>query len=132
MNRFLADTVFLVHLAYILFVIFGALLALVWRRVPWIHVPALLWAVFLELTGRICPLTPLENRLRQAAGEAGYSGGFIEHYLVPLVYPAHLTRSLQIALGVGLVVLNVALYLVVRRRRGRIQRALARAPRRPS
>jgi hypothetical protein len=105
-----ADMVLVVHLAFILFAAFGALLV-VWR--PWLaalHLPALAWGVWIELAHGICPLTPLENSLRRVAGEAGYSGGFIDHYLVPLIYPAGLTPAHQNWIAFGLVAVNVLLY----------------------
>lgn len=105
-----ADAVLILHLGFILFAVFGALLVL-WRRAwMFLHVPALAWAVWIEASHGICPLTPLENALRHAAGDAGYSGGFIEHYLVPLIYPPGLTDAHQTAIGWGLVGLNMLLY----------------------
>ena len=109
----LADVVLLLHLAFIVFIVAGGLFlprgpSLLW--LPWLHVPAVLWGVGIELSGGICPLTPLENRLRQLGGEAGYAGGFIEHYLLPVIYPADLTREWQTGLGLGLAVLNLAAY----------------------
>ena len=119
--RWLADATVALHLVFILFVIFGGLL--VWRRVRWayLHLPAVAWVVWLEFTGAICPLTPLENALRNRAGEAGYSGGFIDHYLLPVIYPAGLTPQAQVGLGVAVVVLNALVYggLWWRRRRSR-------------
>ncbi len=114
-HKLAADAVLLLHLAFILFAVFGGLLTLRWRWIPWLHVPALLWAGFVEASGRICPLTPLENALRRASGEAPYAGGFLDHYLVPLVYPPGLTRSHQLVLAVLLVALNVAIYAWVHR-----------------
>ena len=115
----LATLVVLFHFAFILFVMFGGLLALRWRWAPWVHVPSFLWGSGIEVTGGICPLTPLENRLRGAAGESQYVGTFIEHYILPVMYPTGLTREVQLVLAVGLVLLNVAIYAwVVRRRRG--------------
>jgi hypothetical protein len=115
----LATLVVLAHFAFILFVMFGGLLALRWRGVPWAHIPCFLWGAGIEVVGGICPLTPLENRLRQAAGESQYAGTFIEHYILPIMYPTGLTRTGQLVLAVGLVVLNVAIYAwVIRRRRG--------------
>jgi hypothetical protein len=116
----LATAVVLAHFAFIVFVMFGGLLALRWPRAPWIHIPLFLWGGYVELAGAICPLTPLENGLRRAAGDAQYAGGFIEHYLLPVMYPSGLTRTVQIVLGVALVLLNVAIYSFViwRRRRG--------------
>lgn len=115
-HALLADAVLFFHLAFILFVVAGALL--VWRfpRLAWLHLPAVLWAGFVELTGRICPLTPLENHLRRLAGEAGFNGGFIEHYLLPLIYPHELTRELQTGLGLAVVALNVVAYALLCRR----------------
>ncbi len=116
----LATLVVIAHFAFIVFVMFGGFLAVRWMWAPWVHVPCSLWGGFVELSGRVCPLTPLENRLRRAAGSAEYAGGFIEHYLLPVMYPAGLTRPIQIALGVGVVLLNVAIYAwVIRRRRAR-------------
>jgi hypothetical protein len=87
--RIAADLVVLAHLGFILFVILGGLLVLRWPRMAWIHLPAVIWGALIEFAGWICPLTPLENWLREASGTAGYQGGFIEHYLVPIVYPAN-------------------------------------------
>jgi hypothetical protein len=108
--RVLADAVVLLHLVFVAFAVAGGLLAF-WRG--WtvlLHLPALGWAAFVEFTGRICPLTPLENTLRAASGAAGYEGGFIEHYLLPVLYPAELTRELQWTLGIGLVTFNLVVY----------------------
>jgi hypothetical protein len=115
----LATLVALGHLAFILFVMFGGLFALRWRRAPWLHVPCLLWGGWIEVSGGICPLTPLENDLRRAAGETQYVGSFIEHYVLAMIYPAGLTRTVQLTLAVGLVILNVAVYAWVIRRRMR-------------
>lgn len=119
--RLLADAVLLFHLLFVAFAVLGGLLALRWRWIPLVHLPAVGWAAWVEFSGRICPLTPLENELRAAGGAAGYSGGFIEHYLLPMLYPAALTPQLQWWLGGGLLVFNVAVYLVChfRPRRGR-------------
>lgn len=116
--RLAADAVVLVHGAFILFVVAGGLLVARWRFVAYLHLPAALWAVVLELRGWICPLTPLEVYLRQQAGDAGYAGGFIEHYLIPLIYPGALTRSMQIGLGLAALALNVGIYswVLLRRR----------------
>ena len=115
--RFLADTTVIVHLAFILFVVFCGLLAFRWRRVVWLHVPAALWGAAVEFTGRVCPLTPLENRFRLASGGPTYQSSFIEHYLVPIIYPADLTREAQIVLGLMVIVLNAAIYGTLWRRR---------------
>lgn len=109
-----------VHGAFIAYVVFGALLVLRAPRSAWVHVPAAAWAVALETFGWICPLTPLENALRLRAGELGYDGGFIEQYLLPVLYPGGLTPTLQLGLALGVVVVNVGLYaLVLARRRAR-------------
>lgn len=110
--RVLADAVVLFHLLFVAFAVAGGLLVF-WRRAwMWLHLPALAWAAFVEFTGRICPLTPLENRLRAAGGEAGYREGFVDHYLLPLLYPAELTRELQWTLGAGLVAFNMVVYVL--------------------
>lgn len=108
-----ADAVLLVHLLFIAFVLGGGLLVLRWLRLAWLHLPAAAWGVVVELMHWQCPLTPLENHLRQAAGQAGYQGGFIEHYLVPLIYPAGLTPQIQLWLGVFVLLLNVLIYVGV-------------------
>ena len=120
--RVLADLVLLLHLAFILFVVAGGLLALRWRRAPLAHLPAVLWGAFVEISSGICPLTPLENSLRRAAGMSGYSGGFIEHYVVPTIYPPSLTQPPQLALAGFVLVANALVYLVVWRRRSRARR----------
>jgi len=112
----LADLVLAVHLGFVVFVVLGGLLTLRWPRAAWVHVPAALWGAWIELAGGICPLTPLENELRRRAGEGGYTGGFVEHYLVPIVYPAGLTRTTQLLLGVLVILVNAAVYGVVLRR----------------
>ena len=118
--RLLADAVVVVHLGFILFLLGGGFLALRWRWVPWLHLPAALWGAALEFGGWICPLTPLEQWLRNAGGAEAYAGGFIDHYILPVVYPAGLTRSTQLVLGAAVVAINLAVYgLVLRRRRRR-------------
>lgn len=114
--RVLADGVLVVHLAFVLFVALGGFVVLRWPRVAWLHVPAAIWGVYIEFTGRICPLTPLENSFRVRGGEAGYSGGFIDHYITALIYPDGLTRTTQIAIGLGVLIMNIVLYAVVIRR----------------
>ena len=106
----LAGGVVLAHLLFVAFAVSGALLALRWRWVPWIHVPAVLWAAFIEFSGGICPLTPLENQLRATAGLDDYSGDFIAEYLFPLLYPEGLTRGAQILIGTVVIGLNLAAY----------------------
>jgi hypothetical protein len=108
--RFLANVVVGLHLAFIIFAVVGGLLVGKWKRCAWLHIPAFLWAVFIELNGWICPLTPLENWLRARGGEVGYEVGFIEHYLLPIIYPSALTREVQIALGLLVLILNLAVY----------------------
>ena len=108
--RALADAVVLFHLLFVAFAVGGGLLAFRWRWMPLVHLPAVAWAGWVEFTGRICPLTPLEIHLRAACGAAGYEGGFVEHYLLPMLYPADLTRELQWTLGAGLLAFNVAVY----------------------
>lgn len=105
-----ADALVLLHLLFIAFVMGGAALLPRWPRLVWLHVPALLWAVYVETADAACPLTPLENRMRALAGTQGYGGGFIEHYLLPLLYPAELTRELQWLLALLVVAVNALLY----------------------
>ena len=114
--RVLADLVVGVHALFVAFVIVGGLLALRWRWVAVLHVPAAVWGALIEFQGWVCPLTPLEKSLRAAAGQAGYPGGFIEHYLLPVLYPAGLTRGVQLVFGTVVVVVNVAVYAVLLRR----------------
>ena len=116
-HRLLADAVLILHLAFIVFVIVGGLFLRRCPHLPWLHLPAVLWAVTIELSGYSCPLTPLENRLRQLGGEAGYVGGFVEHYILPIIYPLGLTREWQIALALGVAALNIAAYARWWRRR---------------
>ncbi len=115
----LADLVVVVHAVFVAFVVFGGLIVLRHPRVAWFHVPAAAWGVLIEFTGGVCPLTPLENSLRLRGGETGYTGGFIDNYLIPLLYPAGLTRSTQLALGAAALALNLAVYafFLARRRR---------------
>ena len=115
----LADLVLVIHALFIVFVVGGGLLALRWRGIAWLHLPAVVWAVLLEVFGWLCPLTPLEQHLRQAAGAGGYSGSFIEHYLVQLVYPAGLTREIQLYLAATVIIVNVVIYTLVFRYRQR-------------
>lgn len=117
--RLAADAVALLHVAFVLFVAGGGLLVWRWPRLAWLHLPAVAWGAWIEFTGWICPLTPLENHLRQAIGQIGYSGGFIDHYLWPLLYPAGLTREWQWVLGAGVLALNGGVYglLLIRRLR---------------
>lgn len=103
----MADAVVAFHAAFILFAVLGGALLLRWPRLVWLHVPALAWAAWIEFSGNICPLTPLENRLRDGAD---YQGGFLDHYLTPLIYPAGLTRDTQLLFGGILLALNLVFY----------------------
>lgn len=115
--RLLADAVLLLHLGFILFVVFGALLVARRRRLLPVHLAAAAWGVGIEVIGGVCPLTHAELWLRARAGRAGYSGGFVEHYLLPLIYPGELTRGLQFGMAAGVLFINAALYLWIFRQR---------------
>jgi len=106
----MADFLVVLHFVFILFVVLGGFLVLKWRWVALIHVPSAVWGTLIEFQGWICPLTPLEQKFRMAAGEESYSGGFIQHYLLAVVYPDALTRELQFALGTSVIVINLAVY----------------------
>lgn len=128
--RVLADLTVAAHLAFILFVVLGGFLVLRQPRWLWLHVPAVAWVAWLELTGAICPLTPLENALRARAGDAGYAGGFIDHYLIPLIYPAGLTATVQTLIGVAVILFTLAMYILAARRwrERRIRRGMMARP----
>ena len=131
----LADLVVLAHVGFVLFVIAGGLLALRWPAARWVHLPAAVWGGWIEFSGGICPLTPLENTLRQRAGEAPYAGDFVSHYVVPVLYPGGLTRPTQLVLGLLVVGVNVGVYWWVwsrGRRRKAAQPSHALPARRPS
>jgi hypothetical protein len=113
----LADLVVVVHAAFVVFVVAGGFLALRWPRLVWLHVPAAVWGVLIEFAGWVCPLTPLENALRARAGESGYGGGFVEHYLQSLLYPVGLTARHQWVLGVLVLLVNIGAYTLLLRRR---------------
>ena len=116
--RLAADALVLLHAGFIVFAVFGGLLTFAGRRWMWLHLPAASWAATVVIMGWICPLTPWEQRLRAAAGQQGYSGGFIEHYLLAAIYPEGLTRTVQVALGVAVVGFNLVVYgLLIRSRR---------------
>lgn len=115
--RLLADLTLVVHFLFIAFVIAGGFLAIRWPRLAWVHLPCAVWGALIEFAGWICPLTPLENMLRLAGGESGYAGGFVDRYLLPLIYPGGLTHEIQVILGVSAIALNVVAYTVVIRRR---------------
>jgi uncharacterized membrane protein YhhN len=119
MYRLLADVVVGVHFVFVLFVVLGGLLVLRWPGVAYLHIPAAVYGAAIEFAGWICPLTPLEQWLRRQAGEAAYSGGFIEHYILPLLYPSALTREIQLLLGFLVIAVNLAIYGYVFRRRTR-------------
>lgn len=114
--RLLANAVVTFHALFILFVLFGGFLAWRWRRMAVVHIPCAVWGMLIEFRGWICPLTPLENSLRAKAGQQGYSGGFVEHYLLPALYPSGLTPRVQAVLGTAVLLINVFAYAVVVRR----------------
>lgn len=116
--RLLADVVVVLHIGFVLFVILGGFLLRRWPKLIYAHVPVAIWGALIEFVGWVCPLTPLENHLRDLGGQAGYSGGFVEHYLLPVLYPHALTRNVQLVLGTCVVAINVLAYwLLVRHRR---------------
>ncbi|MFN3416306.1 MAG: DUF2784 domain-containing protein [Caldimonas sp.] len=108
--RVLADLLVLLHLGFVVFVVAGGFLVWRWPRVAWAHLPAVAWGVWIEWSAGICPLTPLENRLRAAGGEAGYDTSFVEHYVMPLLYPVGLTPAVQAWLGAGVIAVNLLAY----------------------
>lgn len=114
-----ANLLVVLHLAFVAFVIAGGRLVLRRPRLAWVHLPCALWGGLIEFAGWICPLTPLENRFRQLGGQTGYQGGFVEHYLVPVLYPENLTRPVQVGLGALVLVLNAAVYRRLWRRRAK-------------
>ncbi|MDJ0803663.1 MAG: DUF2784 domain-containing protein [Desulfobacterales bacterium] len=116
--RFMADATLVVHLLFIVFAVVGAFAALRWRWLIWVHLPCALWAVAIEWGGWICPLTPLEVFFRRCASQAGFAGGFVQHYLLPVIYPPNLTRDIQIGLGVFVLGINLLAYALVVRRTG--------------
>lgn len=111
--RILGNLVLASHFVFVLFAVFGGFLAL-WKRWPiWLHVPSVLWSSFVNLFGRVCPLTPLENRFRHLAGQAGYEGGFIQHYVAPLVYPGGMPRRNELIAGYSVLIWNAIVYALV-------------------
>ena len=121
--RLLADVVVFIHLGFILFVVVGAVFAIRWQRVVWLHIPAVLWGVLIEFAGWVCPLTPLETWLRIKGGMTGYSTGFVERYILPLIYPVNLTRNTQFILGMLVLGINVVIYgAIVIRNRSKIKK----------
>jgi uncharacterized protein with PQ loop repeat len=107
------DIIIILHFAFVLFVLFGALLLLKWRKLIWLHIPAVAWGMLVELNGWLCPLTPLENHLRALAGLGMYHGDFVMHYIMPVLYPVNLTRTMQVVFGLIVMLVNVAVYLYV-------------------
>lgn len=116
------DTIVVLHFVFVLFVLFGALLLLRWRWLVGLHIPALIWGILVELNGWVCPLTPLENRLRQHAGLDMYHGDFVMHYIMPVLYPENLTRTTQLLFGIVVIIVNIVIYLYVFRCRKRQMR----------
>jgi hypothetical protein len=121
MYRILADFVVGLHFVFVVFVVVGGLLVLRWPKLAYLHIPVAVYGAAIEFVGWICPLTPLENSLRRQAGEAGYSSGFVEHYLLPVLYPSALTRDIQLLLGVLVLGVNLAVYIYAVRRRQKIR-----------
>ena len=111
--KILADLTVIAHLAFIIFVLFGGLLCFKWKWFYWVHVPAFIWGILIEIWGWICPLTPLENYFYRMSGKAGYAGGFIEHYIIPIIYPAGLTRTLQFIFAALVILTNIAVYYFI-------------------
>lgn len=109
----LADLVVIVHLLFIIFALFGGLLLLLRNYLVFIHIPAAIWAALISFKGWVCPLTPLENHLRSATGSEGYTVGFVEHYLIPVIYPVGLTPTIQILFGIIVVIANLGIYAFV-------------------
>jgi hypothetical protein len=116
-SRILADVLVLIHFGFVLFVAAGGLLVLRWPRLAFAHLPAALWGAWIEFSGGVCPLTPMEKSLRIRAGESAYTGDFVGHYVLPILYPSGLTRDMQLMLAALVVAANVAIYVIVVRRR---------------
>ena len=114
--KILADAIVLAHVGFIVFAVFGGLLVLKWKRLAWLHIPAVIWAVVVEVSNWYCPLTPWEIRLRQLSGASGYETGFVEHYILPILYPAALTKKIELVLGLSVLLINIAVYSWVWRR----------------
>ena len=119
--RIAADSVLVLHFAFVLFVALGGLLVFRWQWIAWVHLPIAIYGAAIEFVGFICPLTPFENWLRRSSGEAGYAGDFIGHYITAVLYPSGLTRGMQLVLGAGVVPLNVIDYAIWLRRRRQVQ-----------
>jgi len=117
-HLFFANCILVVHLMFILFVVFGGLLVFYKKWMPWLHIPAIFWAVLIEFSGWICPLTPMENHFKALAGQRGYNQSFIQHYLLEVIYPDGLTRQVQILLGLGVLIFNLLIYAVFLKKKG--------------
>ena len=117
--KLLADLVFIAHLVFVLFVVLGGIAVWRWPKLAWLHLPSVAWGALIEFAGWICPLTPWEQSLRQLAGAKGYAGGFVEHYVLPILYPEGLSRDVQIVLGVLVLAINAVAYALIIRRNQR-------------
>ena len=106
----LADALVVFHISFVGFVLLGGAIVLFWRRAMWLHLPAVAWGIYIELSHNICPLTPLENHLRSLGGTATYQGSFVDHYIMPVLYPSGLTHGMQVAIAAAIVVLNAGVY----------------------
>ena len=124
--RILADATVIVHLAFVAFVVGGGLLVARWPRVVWLHLPAVAWGAWIEFAGWLCPLTPLENWLRRQGGREVYRSSFVEHYVLPVLYPSELSREMQWALGGLVLLVNAIVYVWLFRRRTPLRRAVVR------
>ena len=108
-----ANIIVILHLAFVVFVVMGGLLVIKRRWIAFMHLPAAVWGALIEFRGWLCPLTPLEQKLRLLAGQRGYEGDFIEHYILPILYPSGLTHETQIILGISVIIVNAAIYTMV-------------------
>ena len=109
-EKIIADFLVIIHLTFICFVVFGGILVMHRKWIAIIHLPAVAWGTLIEFQGWICPLTPMEQHFRHLAGQSGYSGGFIDHYLIPIIYPSGLTRPIQMAIGFFVIAINLTIY----------------------
>jgi len=123
--RIAAQVVLLLHFAFVLFVVFGGLLVLRYPRVAWWHLPMFVWGSVVNLAGWVCPLTPLENYFLRLAGQAGYTGGFVERYIAPVIYPGGMTREIALVAGVSLPAWNLLVYGFILWRRRRLRQRLS-------
>ena len=117
MTSFLADFVLVIHTLFIVFVVFGGLIVLKWHRIIWFHIPCVIWGALIEFFGWVCPLTYLENYFRELANATNYESSFIQHYLLPIIYPPGLTTDIQILLGSAVIVINLFIYYIIWRNR---------------